>query len=102
MTAQLIKRFQIEGITTSDNLEHNQQNLYNTLVYRMNLDGFVPLLDIDPVWSWSWIEEEKYNFVYTWHGVFVGKDIAWETEGVSAGKRIPNIRKNKLQQSSDP
>lgn len=61
----------------------------------MRDEGYVPVLDIDPTWNWTWVKDEEYQFMYTLQGVYVGKDIAWETEGVSNGKRIPSTPKGK-------
>jgi hypothetical protein len=95
MTDKLIRRFQVRGTTSSNKLEYNQNTLRKLLIYSMNIDGYAPLLDVDPVWTWSWAKDEEYDFVYTWQGVFVGKDVAWQTEGVSNGKRIPYTPSNK-------
>jgi hypothetical protein len=61
----------------------------------MRNEGFVPVLDLDPVWQWSWIKNDEFRFTYTWQGVYVGEDKAWQTEGVSNGKQVPSIPKRK-------
>lgn len=95
MTNQIIRRFQLPGQTGSDNLERHKQTWQNAVIQMMRDEGFVPLLDIDPHFTWTWIEAEKFDFVYTWHGVYVGEDKAWQIEGVLGGRAIPSTKMKK-------
>jgi hypothetical protein len=38
---------------------------------------------------------DKYEFSYTMHGVYVGRDKAWQNEGMLDGKLIPSTPKNR-------
>lgn len=95
MTDRLIRRFQTTGTISSEKVESRKNSLHKALVYRMNIEGYAPLLDVDPVWTWSWVKDEIYEFTYTCQGVYVGKEQAWQTEGVSNGKTIPYSQKHK-------
>lgn len=99
MTNQLIRRFQMQGQTSEANIIISQENLRRELINQMRDEGFVPLYDIDPVWQWRWLQKDIYDFVLTMQGVHLGKEKAWQTEGISAGKAIPSTRKNKSQPS---
>jgi hypothetical protein len=95
MTAQMIRRFQIEGEAKDENLEHKKDEWRRTLVIMMKDDGFVPLFDVNPVFTWHWVKDELFKFSYTWQGVYVGKGEVWQIEGVSDGKRIPSTPRHK-------
>lgn len=95
MTHQILKRYQLVGKTTGKDLEKHKATFTLTLTNMMRDEGFTPYLDIDPTWSWSWIEEDKYEFVYTWHAVYVGEEEAWRIAGVSGGKKIPSTPRTK-------
>lgn len=95
MTQKMIRRFQLTGTTTSSNLENSKRTLHRMLVRMMNGEGFAPVLDINPVWSWKWTKDDEYSFIYTWQGIYVGKERAWKIEGVSDGREIPSIQKTK-------
>ena len=95
MTNQLIRRFQIEGITTEENLERRQATFRKTVNNMMREEGFVPVLDIDPVFTRHWMKDDLFEFSYTMQAVYIGKDRSWQTEGILAGKVIPFTQKNK-------
>lgn len=95
MTAQLIRRFQLDGTTTTTNLEQKRETFRLALLGMMRDEGFVPLLDLDPVFRWTWLKDDEYGFVYTWQGVHVGKEKAWQTEGILGGKIVPSTRTTK-------
>lgn len=61
----------------------------------MREEGFVPLLDVDPVWEQSWVKDDIFEFIYTWQGIYAGKDEAWLIEGNLGGKMIPISQKSK-------
>lgn len=95
VTSQIIRRFQFKGQTDGARLPQKQEGYRHAVTNMMRDEGFVPLLDVDPVFSWEWFKDDLYSFCYTWHGVFVGMEKAWETEGVLAGKRVPSIPSRK-------
>lgn len=95
MTSQIIKRYQIEGQVIGKRLLQARETHAHTLVTMMRDDGFVPVLDIDPVFTIEWVTEDRYNFCYTWQAVYVGKEKAWQIEGNLGGKMILSIPKTK-------
>ena len=90
MTAQMIRRFVMTGEYTETKLISTRTTVRSFLTNMMKDDGFVPLLDVDPVWLSDYRGGEKFNFSYTMQGVFVGKDKAWQIDGVMDGKLIPS------------
>lgn len=90
MTKQLIRRFQVTGQFLGSKIVQARETQRKNLLSMMKDEGFVPLFDLDPVWEQSWVKEDTYEFVYTWQGVYVGEERAWQTEGVSGGKMIPS------------
>lgn len=95
MTSQLIRRFQLKGTTTDSKLEKNRATWHRSIINMMRDDGFVPVIDIDPVLHLKFVSDDKYEFSYTWHGVYIGKDAAWRTEGILNGKQIPFTQKHR-------
>ena len=95
MTKQLIRRFQVEGTFKGDRLLQTRETQRLALLGMMKDDGFIPLFDLDPVWEQDWVKDDTFSFTYTWQGVHVGKDKAWQTEGIYGGKTIPSTPKNK-------
>jgi hypothetical protein len=53
------------------------------------------VLDIDPAFSVEF-NGETWKFLMTIQGVYVGKKIAWDTEGIAHGKLIPRTLRPKL------
>jgi hypothetical protein len=73
----------------------------STLTQAMRGDGYIPVLDIDPAFSVSYnVEDKKWSFVLTIHGIYIGKVKAWQIEGFSSGKMLPrSIPKSKSKKS---
>lgn len=95
MTNQMIKRYQETGTFKGDRLIQTRETMKQVLLARMKDDGFIPLYDVDPVWEQSWVEEDKFEFVYTWQAIWAGKEKAWQIEGSYGGKTIPSSPKSK-------
>jgi len=89
MTNQIIRRFQLPGTVAGDKIVQSRDTYKIAIVNWMKIEGFAPYLDIDPVWEQQWVEEDVFEFVYTWQGVYVGEERAWQIEGISGGKQIP-------------
>jgi hypothetical protein len=83
------------GEYTETKLIQTRQELTTAMIVEMKDEGFVPLLDVNPVWTTDYQGGEIYQFVFVMQGVFVGKEKAWQTLGVSDGKLIPSIQKPK-------
>lgn len=97
MTHKKIKRFQIEVEFLDDSDMIRIRNQYeNILTHHLREKGYARVLDIDPAFSVEFTGE-TWKFLLTFHGVYVGKKKAWESEGMSQGKLIPrSIRQNML------
>lgn len=94
MTNQIIRRFQLPGTVAGDKIVQSRGTHRLQMLNMMRLEGFVPLLDIDPVWEQRWVDEDVFEFVYTCQGVYVGEEKAWQIEGILGGKAIlsPKIK----------
>ena len=99
MTDKMIRRFSESGSAKDSKLIQTRDTIHKVMVDQMKDEGFALLLDLDPVWKMSWVKEDIYSFTYTLQGVYVGKDVSWQTEGILNGKRLPITAKNKSNQS---
>jgi len=90
MTHRKIHRFQVNGIIRDDADFIRLRNQYeNLLTHQMRITGYVRVLDINPAFSVQFNTiEQNYDFVFTMHGVFVGKRKAWHSEGMVQGQLI--------------
>lgn len=95
MTAQMIRRWTYVGEYAETKLIQTRQTLTNAMVSEMKDEGFVPLLDVNPVWSTDYLGGERFRYVFTMQGVYVGKERAWQTAGMMDGKLIPSTGKIK-------
>jgi hypothetical protein len=95
MTSQMIRRFVYSGEYSETRLIQTRIELTTMMVVDMKDQGFVPLLDVNPVWLTDYQGGERFEFVFVMQGVYVGKEKAWQTQGVSDGKLIPSIPKAK-------
>lgn len=91
MTHKNIKRFQIRGEFLSDAEIPLTRIKYETLLrHSMRTDGFVPILDLDTAWSTQYSESEnRWFFLLTIQGVYVGRKRAKVCEGISSGVPVP-------------
>ena len=95
MTAQMIRRFAITGTYLETRVVQTKETVHSFLVNSMKDEGYVPLLDVNPTWQTDYRGGDKFEFVYTLQGVYVGKVKAWESVGVMDGKLIPSSRPSK-------
>jgi hypothetical protein len=97
MTAQMIRRFQMRGLIVEDAFVqiHDNQTHARVIITMMKDEGYVPLLDVNPVFLTSYIGGDKFEFSYTMQGVYVGRDKAWQSEGMLDGKLIPSTPRNR-------
>lgn len=95
MTHQMVRRYAIPAWYDDSMLVQVKETCQKTLVGMMKDDGYVPLLDVNPVWQSVMTDDGKFAGVLTWQAVYVGKDKAWETDGVMDGKLIPSTPRNK-------
>lgn len=95
MTSQMIRRYAINAEFIETTLVVTRSACGKALVGMMKDDGFVPLLDVNPVWQTEYHGGEKYTGTLTMQGVFVGKDRAWQIDGMVDGKLILSTKKHK-------
>lgn len=85
-----IKKFALDGIIAdSSNLVKAKENLVKNLEDQMRDFGYVPALDLEPQFTLQFAPEyERYDFVLSIYGIYVGKDKSWDTAGIMTGKPI--------------
>jgi len=84
-----IKEFHIDGLIEDDSAIPSVRERYETiLVDMMRSNGYVPHLDIDPAFSLEY-KEDKYIFLLTVYGVYVGRSKAQCYLAVSGNNLIP-------------
>ncbi len=89
MTHKKINRFQLEGSYGDDSdIVRLKEKYIQTLQGDMRMDGYVPVLAIDPAFSTVY-DGKNYNFLLTIHGVYVGKQKAQIVYGIDGQKEIP-------------
>lgn len=95
MTHQMIRRFCLVGDLIETRMIQARDTHHSVLLNMMRDEGYVPLLDVNPVFLTNYRGGEKYEFSYTMQGVYVGRDTAWESVGMIDGKLIPSTPKSK-------
>lgn len=95
MTDRMIRRFKVDGLMTEAYMQKAQVAARHLLIGMMKDDGYVPLIDLDPVFKTNYLGGDRYEFSLTMHGVYVGKETAWQSAGMLHGRLLPNIQKNK-------
>lgn len=95
MTAQMIRRFCLVGDLIETRMIQSRETHNSVLIGMMKDEGYVPLLDVNPVFQTKYVGGEKYQFSLTIQGVFVGRERAWQTQGMLDGKLIPSTPNSK-------
>jgi hypothetical protein len=89
MTDKMIRRFKVAGVMGDDSgLIQTRETYHKLLVTEMKDEGYVPLLDVNPVWKMTYLGD-KYEFEYTMQGVHVGREVSWTIQGIMDGRPIP-------------
>lgn len=84
-----IKKFLLTGEMSDDNVVQTKQRLVEAQEGVMRDEGYVPVLDMEPQFTLSYLPElKKYTFVLTMYASYAGKDRSWSTGGVMGGKMI--------------
>lgn len=84
-----IREFHIDGLIEDDSAIPKIRERYeNILIDIIRSKGYVPHLDIDPAFSLEY-DEEKYKFLLTIYGVYVGRSKAQCYLAVSGNNLIP-------------
>jgi hypothetical protein len=86
-----IHNFTITGTIGDDaHFIKARENYERIIVQQMRDKGYVPVLDMNPQFSLSYIEQKnQYGFILIMFGVFVGKAKSFQYEGFSDQKFIP-------------
>jgi hypothetical protein len=98
-----IKKFSLDGIVGDDAAIPRMRNQFeHMLITDMRDDGYVPVLGLGPYWSTSYdVNKNRYDFVLSVYGVFVGKREACKIEGYNLdGQTVLRIPRIKSQQPS--
>ena len=84
-----IKKFSLSGEMNDENVEQEKERIIRNLETQMRDNGVVPVLDMDPHFSWKYVpEQNKYTFELSIYGTKVGKEAAWQISGIMNGKPI--------------
>jgi hypothetical protein len=84
-----IKKFFLTGEISGTNVVQTRERLIEAVESDMREQGYVPDLDKEPQFTRNLIQgTERFSFVLTVYGIYVGKDRAWITGGVMGGKTI--------------
>lgn len=86
-----IKQFGFSGVIADDSAIPRMREQYRKMIEDgMREDGYVPVLDLDPIFNISYNEDKNtYDFSMYIHGVFVGKKKSKEYHGYSGQRLIP-------------
>lgn len=95
MTHQMIRRFAVTGEFTETKMPTTRDTIDSVVSNMMRDEGYVPLFDVAPVFRTDYRGGERYLFTYTAHGVFVGRQAAWQIAGILDGKPIPYTQPDK-------
>jgi hypothetical protein len=95
-----IKKFNLEGVIHDESALGRLKNEYiRLLVSEMRISGYVPRIDIDPVFTIDYNEKKQYfEFEVSVHGVYAGKRKSEWILGIDVNKPI-YIQKNKSKES---
>ena len=84
-----IKMFQIDGeIDDDNNIPKIRSRYESSLVDIMRSQGYVPQLDLEPAFSLEY-SNEKYKFLLSLYGVYVGRSKARCYHGVTVNNLVP-------------
>jgi hypothetical protein len=84
-----LKRFPLDGQINDDSDFIRLRAQFETLIiHQMRDSGYVPVLDMGPLFSTKLEKDGHYNFVLTVYGVYVGKKKAWTIEGMDGSGRF--------------
>ena len=86
-----IRKFSIEGVLGQDSdIPRIRAQYESLLVHDLRARGYVPVLDLDTLWSTKYDEaKDSWEFVLGIYGIYIGKRRAYEWEGFSANRLIP-------------
>jgi hypothetical protein len=90
-----IHRFEQSGTISDDKyIPRIREEFTLILVEQMRADGYVPLFDLDPVWTTSF-DGRSYDFRLSVYGVYLGRKKAECVAGLYGNKEVPLTRNNR-------
>lgn len=95
-----IKAFTVEGVINADKFIQTRDRLIHNIETDMREDGYAPVLDLTPQFTREYdAEHEVFNFKLTIYGVYVGKETAWQTAGLTNGRAALSTQRDKFNPS---
>ena len=90
-----VKRFYLDGEVDYERLSQAKQTLEETLIDKMRIGGYAPVLDIDPQLSQEFDHEtNKFKITISLYGAYVGED-TWDMAGLMFGKPVKSTTMHK-------
>jgi hypothetical protein len=85
-----IKRFGFEGEIGDDADFARLRTMYEKMIVDdMRENGYVPVLDLGPYWSTSYVQKrDSYDFMLSVYGIYVGRRRSWQIEGMVNGREL--------------
>lgn len=84
-----IKRFPLDGRINDDSDFVRLRAQYETMIlHNMRDSGYVPVLDLGPLFSTRLDKDGHYSFELTVYGIYVGRKKAWTIEGMDGGGKL--------------
>lgn len=99
--ARNIHREVLKGQVADSGVVRVRATWEKTLEDSMRDSGYVPCLDLDTVFTTSYVaEKEHFDCELVMYFMYVGKKKSWQVEGVSAGRTIPMSTPSKKSEPS--
>ena len=91
MLPKTIKPFSLDGEFADDSFAMlTRVNAEKTLIHMVKDKGYLPVLDLDPIWFTSYdAVNDRWHFDMVVYAAYVGKRKSWEYQGISQNKLIP-------------
>lgn len=92
-----LKRFGFNGIINDDaDFPRMREEFESIIIDEMREAGYVPVLDLGPFFSTQLRDDQKYDFVISLYGLFVGKRKSWDYVGVDAHGKLYQTNTQKV------
>lgn len=96
-----IIRHSLKGTIGDNNIVLQRERLIHFVESQMRDEGCVPSLDLEPQFTLDFDPStETYEFELTVYGIYIGKEQACETAGITSGtmkkKYTPQIKLNQF------
>jgi hypothetical protein len=96
-------RYSMAGELPDSKVVQSKERMMHFLTVQMKESGCVPILDLAPHFTLDYHpERETFAFELSMYGVFIGKEAAWQAEGLMNGTVITSTTpRTKSKESSD-